>query len=352
MSTTAWDTFDREAFFAIPEPEPLVGNSVRDPLCSIPVGPAELDEDQSHAMSDAHPWHLNQPSPDIWHELWDLLAPYLVGVVVCNLDTGVNPHDVLPAPLAEESFIEGQSPRDGNGHGTHTASTSVAKDQLHGVAPGCQLLVAKVLSNGGSGSSSGIEAGLRWARQWRGSDGLKCDVRNLSLGGGARHAPTIDEIAIGFEKACLTNASAGNSGPSEATEGYPAKDPEVPSIGAYQENHRIAEFSSRGNITVACPGQAIRGASHRSSHEIVSMSGTSMACPFKTGVDALLIALRRASGLPQWRSMDVVVDVYKRYAIDAGAPGTDTAFGYGIPDVPAMITDMARFGREFFIKTL
>lgn len=343
-----YDSFDREHFLANPEPEPVFPDTADDPVYGIP--PDHEVHDMVASGITALPWHFTQPSEDVWNEIWDKIAPYIGGVVVATLDTGANPHDILPKPLAMESMISGQSPFDGNGHGTHTNSTSVAKDRRHGVAPGAQTIIIKVLSNQGSGSSSGIAAGNVFAGQWKGSDGLQVDVVNMSLGGGSRYAPTIDAIGKNFEKGILTNASAGNSGPSQGTEGYPARDPSVPSIGAIQENGAIANFSSRGGILVATPGQNIAGASYRSATGIVSMSGTSMSCPFKSGLDAILIALRRASGLPRWRSVQPVMDLYKSYAIDKGTPGYDTAFGNGVPDYQRLVQDLAKFGKDLFIK--
>lgn len=348
MQLNKYDTFDRARFLANPEPEPVFKNTVDDPICTIP--PDHVVHGLVSPMSaQSLPWHFTQPSEDAWRSIWDKIKGYIEYVVVANLDTGGNPHNILPKPLAMESFIQGQSPFDGNGHGTHTQSTSVAINGF-GVAPGAQLVVVKVLSNQGSGSSSGISDGNVFAGKWKGSDGLQVDVVNMSLGGGDKHQPTIDAIGANFQKGILTNCSAGNSGPNEGTEGWPARDPSVPSIGATQENGNIANFSSRGGILVACPGQNIQGASYQSQAGIVSMSGTSMSCPFKSGLDAIMIALRRASGLPRWRSVQPVFDLYKSYAIDRGAPGRDTSFGEGVVDYKKLVEDLSKFGKDLFIK--
>jgi len=347
LSLSDWKSFNHSAFFANPEPSVEYANTFEDPVCRIP--PDTVVHDMVMQGVAAMPWHFTQPSVEVWESIWDKIKGYIEYVVVANLDTGVNPHESLPEPVMMESMITNQSPFDGNGHGTHTASTSVANNRRLGVAPGAQLAVIKVLSNQGSGSSSGIAAGNRLARQWRGSDGLQIDVVNMSLGGGSKYQPTIDEIGLNFQDGILTNCSAGNSGPGEGTEGWPARDPSVPSIGATQENGTIANFSSRGGILVACPGQNIRGASYRGPTLEADMSGTSMSCPFKSGLDAILIALRRASGLPRWRSNQPVFDLYRSYAIDKGKPGRDTAFGDGIVDYRRLVEDMGKFGKDLFI---
>ena len=66
------------------------------------------------------------------------------------------------------SFVPGESTHDGNGHGTHTASTIVGTGAAsggteRGVAPGARLLVGKVLSDNGSGEDSWVIAGMEWA---------------------------------------------------------------------------------------------------------------------------------------------------------------------------------------------
>lgn len=349
----SWADFDFDDYFANPEPEPVLTNDDSDPPVTIPPDLIDHDLVVGAQMTDALPWHFDQPDGgDTWRAIWDAVKNYIEYVVIANLDTGVNPHAMLPEPLAEESFISGQSPRDGNGHGTHTTGTHSGNDHRHGVAPGSQILVVKVLSNRGSGSSSGIAAGNRWAGDWKGSDGLTCDVVNMSLGGGSRYAPTIDAITANWSKGILTNASAGNAGRANSV-GWPAKDPQCQAIAAYQQNGSIAGFSSRGpEVLVACPGQNIASADNRSRTGIRSMSGTSMSCPFKSGLDALLIALRRASGLPRWRDIQPVIDLYShpRYVEDRGNPGDDPSFGHGVPRYGRLVDDMANWGSDLFVS--
>ena len=348
---TDWNTFDhdRDLPALAKEREPVWADDKRDPIVTLP--PDETDEDQSAALSGEHPWHTSPA--EVWHNIWDITENYRPYIVFCDADTGVNPHDSLPKPLAERSFIQGQSPRDPNsGHGTHTTSTMCASMDL-GVCPGAQFIIAKVLSNGGSGSSSGIAAGIKWASEWRGPDGLRCVVGNLSLGGPSRYGPTIANIvaARNQDVPCWWFASAGNSG--LGGEGFPAKDPAVPSVAAHDRNNNIASFSSRGNVWIAAPGVNIIGASNRSRTGRVSMSGTSMSCPFISGLWGLVTCLQWASGRPRRWTRDDVRDVFfKAYAIDEGPAGWDRAWGHGRIDYQRMIRDMDRFGRDFVPKAM
>ena len=95
------------------------------------------------------------------------LAGKIAGSATC-LDTNGNPN---------QCSGNGQ---DDHGHGTHVAGIAAAKRNnghgVAGVAPDAQLLVAKVLDSGGSGSPNDITAGVKWVL----SQGAK--VVNLSLG--------------------------------------------------------------------------------------------------------------------------------------------------------------------------
>src|SRR5690606_33158514 len=109
-------------------------------------------------------WHLN---PEQWNAVWSRATG--AGTKIAILDTGYSKHEAGPVPIASRSFINGQSIVDGNGHGTHVAGTALGRKSSDGtpigMAPGADLIVGKVLSNGGSGGSNGIAAGIRWATE-------------------------------------------------------------------------------------------------------------------------------------------------------------------------------------------
>lgn len=273
-------------------------------------------------------WHF---PADVWEPVWAYARPLLLRskIRVAILDTGYTKHVYGPEPVASKSFIAGQSIVDGNGHGTHCIGTVLGENGI-GAAPGSQLLVGKVLSNGGSGPSSSIAAGIRWAVD------AGAHVISLSLGGGSSYGPTNEAIDYAFSKGCWVNAAAGNSGGSN-TVGWPAKYHGCLCCGAYQRNGTIANFSSGGpELDWACPGQDIISFSTNGSG-LRSMSGTSMATPYGSGVLAILYAQLLNEGYPIWSTTDDLRQFFKENMKDAGAPGFDIRFGMGIPVIDELI---------------
>lgn len=259
------------------------------------------------------------------------------GIKVAIGDTGYTKHVDGPTPIASRSFISGQSAlRDGNGHGTHCAGTALGRNGI-GVAPDADLIVFKCLSDQGSGSSTGIAQGIRWAAD------QGADVISLSLGGGGSDAETNRAIDYAFSLGCIVNAAAGNSGYNGSnTIGWPARYDGCLCCGAYRADGQIANFSSGGReMDAAAPGQDIISFS-RNGSGYVSMSGTSMATPFLSGVLALIVEVMRRQGKPQWKSTDAVRAFFKANLKDAGTPGFDPRFGHGIPVVDSLVQSLLR----------
>lgn len=145
------------------------------------------------------------------------------------------------------------SPRDSDGHGTHTASTAAgahvgnasflgyATGTARGMAPQARVAAYKVCWKDGCFASD-ILAGMDRAIQ----DGV--DVLSLSLGGGS--APYFhDTIAIGafaaVERGIFFSASAGNSGPTRASLANVA--PWIMTVGAGTLDRDFPAYATLGN---------------------------------------------------------------------------------------------------------
>lgn len=297
------------------------------PTYGIP--PDLVIDDMVMMAAPANLWHL--PTA-IWEKVWSRVTGN--GIKIAVLDTGYKDHPDLPTPIAMKSFVGGQSATDGHGHGTHCCGTALGRNGL-GVARDAQLIVGKVLSNGGSGSSSGIADGVRWAVD------QGADVISMSLGGGSSYGPTNTAIDYAWSKGCIVNAAAGNDGYRGGnTVGWPAKYANCVCCGSYQESGAISNFSSGGNeLDWACPGSNIVSCSLNGGYR--SMSGTSMATPFGSGVLALITELLRREGASRFQAANELRNFLAAVCQDKGDPGKDVRFGVGIPVASKIIEALA-----------
>ena len=290
-------------------------------------------------------------APVLWHlppEKWKQIHAIATGkhVVIGIGDTGYTRHEFGPEPIEARSFIIGQNWSDPqSGHGTHCAGTALGRydgDQPIGVAPDADLIVAKVLSNQGSGGSGGIAAGIRYMAD------AGADIISLSLGGGGSDSGTNAAIDYAFSKGCIVNAAAGNSGYNgRNTIGWPARYKGCICCASYASNGQISNFSSGGSeIDWACPGSSIVSFSN-TGRGYRTMSGTSMATPYGSGVLALIVEVMRRTGNPRWTAVDSVRAFFRNNMTDAGAPGFDVRFGMGIPVVDEILETLINNELEF-----
>lgn len=287
-------------------------------------------------------------APETWHlprSTWDKVRAISrgKGVTVAHLDTGLADHPDLPKPLVVKSFIPGEGPEDYNAHGTHVRGTTLARDPNIGVAPEADSQVMKVLSNSGSGSSSGIAAAIRYAVD------MGADVLSLSLGGGSRYEPTIDAIKYAISRGVWVIQAAGNSSFNGNTNtiGYPARAGYGTVVAALAENGRPASFSSGGSqMVVAAPGQNILSTSNRGSGYI-KMSGTSMATPYVAGLVALVVSIARSQGQPSMTTNEAMSRFFELNCTDLLTPGHDPATGFGMLDALSLVSKLSADNLKF-----
>ena len=208
------------------------------------------------------------------------------GQRVCVIDTGVDldhPDLNVDASSGFNAFTRGRDGRDlddGNGHGTHVSGTIAAIDNtigVVGVAAGATVVPIKVLSSSGSGSTSGVIAGVDHA-----GTGV-CSVANMSLGGGTSTA--LDDAVESASANVQFSLAAGNSG-DDANNYSPARvnGSNIYTISAIDSNDQFASFSNYGNppVDYAAPGVGVLSTYRNGGY--ATLSGTSMAAPHVAGI--------------------------------------------------------------------
>ncbi len=254
------------------------------------------------------------------------------GIHVYVLDTGIDSdHPDLEANLSTDGHAvescKGPGHRckqpwdDDHGHGTHVAGTVAAVDNgidVVGVAPEATLHAVKVLSNSGSGSRSGVIAGIDWVTHHVGSNGYGGKaVANMSLGGSGSKSGTCSSTGFSgsdsyHESICSSKnagvvfaVAAGNSN-ADAAEHVPAAyDDAVITVSATKEGDDWPYWSNWGDdsadwapwdsapVAIAAPGAGVLSTALGGG--TTTMSGTSMAAPHVAGAVALYLEANRPS---------------------------------------------------------
>ena len=285
----------------------------------IPAAAANVDPNQIDALAALEgvenvwydePVHtmLDSSVPIIGaNKVWQPLGNRGEGVTVCIIDTGIDSdHPDFAGRIGLTKDFSGKgSVEDGNGHGTHVASTvagtgAASNGKYVGVAPAASLMVAKALSDAGGGRMSDVMAGVEWAVQ----NGAQ--ILNLSLGSdgssdGRDALSTMCNAAVDAGKVVVV--AAGNAGPGANTVGSPGAAEKPITVGASTDTDGMANFSSRGPTAdgrvkpdISAPGSKIVAARATGTSmgtpvddKYTSAQGTSMATPHVAGLCALIL---------------------------------------------------------------
>lgn len=207
------------------------------------------------------------------------------GVNAYVIDTGVLQTHTEFGGRAVKGFdavTSGGAASDCNGHGTHVAGTIGSK--TYGVAKEVKLIAVRVLDCNGSGSTSGVIAGIDWVRR----NAVKPAVANMSLGGGASTA--LDSAVVAAINAGITFAIAGGNSNANACNYSPARVTAAITVGATTSTDARASYSNYGTcLDIFAPGSSIKSTWNTSTTAVNTISGTSMATPHVAGAAALYL---------------------------------------------------------------
>jgi subtilisin family serine protease len=155
---------------------------------------------------------------------------------------------------------------------------------VHGVAKGVRLYAVRVLNCSGSGTNSGVIAGVDWVTTNR----VLPAVANMSLGGSASTA--VDTAVNNSINAGVTFAVAAGNSNANACNYSPARAAAAITVGATTSSDARASYSNYGTcLDLFAPGSSITSAWYTSDSATNTISGTSMASPHVAGVAALYL---------------------------------------------------------------
>jgi subtilisin family serine protease len=203
------------------------------------------------------------------------------GVRAYIIDTGIRTTHTQFGSRASNVFDAfGGNGADCNGHGTHVAGT--VGGSTYGVAKSALLRGVRVLDCNGSGSTSGVIAGVDWVRV----NHIAPAVANMSLGGGVSSA--LDTAVNNLSNAGVTIAVAAGNSNANACNSSPARAANAITTGSTTTTDARSSFSNFGTcVDIFAPGSGILSAYFTSNTATATLSGTSMASPHVAGVAAL-----------------------------------------------------------------
>ncbi|MDP7086335.1 MAG: S8 family serine peptidase [Phycisphaerales bacterium] len=295
-------------------------------------------------------WALNQSNDMDMDapECWDMTFGDS-SIVVAILDDGIDQDhpDISQIPGADftDEGTGGDHTTVCDGHGSCVSGCVAATIDnnlgVTGVAPGCRVVAARIFNAiDFFGFCLGfIETTDAWivnGISWAANNGAR--VTNSSWGGGSPSSSVTTAFNQTRAAGVVHFGAAGNDSSSNIS--YPASLASLYAISAINSSGNLASFSTYGNgLAFSAPGEGILttdwvGSGGFDGGNYVTIDGTSFASPYAAGVAALVLSAD-ASLTP-----DEVGDIMAVSAMDRGASGYDTSYGYGVVNAAGAVAEV------------
>ena len=232
------------------------------------------------------------------------------------VDARVNANHPMLRHVRVSSKTFGVASSSGQEHGTAVAS------RIAEVAPGASIVVASVFSEFSNGQEMASVDAIAKALNWLSVSNVP--VINLSLAGPPN--PVLEAVTAKLiSRGHVLVAAVGNEGP-HASPQYPAAYDDVVGVTAVDSENQVYLYANQGKyVDFAAPGVNTRVATNE--HDLETVSGTSYAAP------VVAAALARRMDHPDRKLARKAERELANSAQDAGEPGRDPVYGYGIVSI-------------------
>lgn len=227
------------------------------------------------------------------------------GVDIYVLDSGINIDHHAFGGRAKIGFsMDGPGDltarSDADGHGTHAAA--IAAGDPFGVATGANVIGVKVMGAERVGTTAdalkGLDFAVRQHERRKGQEGFVGSVASLSWSVPQRSRLIDRAVDAAVDAGIHVSIAAGNRGAdacsnspsSQGGAGAEGQGGKAVTVGSVNGFDRVSDFSNTGPcVDVYAPGEAIVSAWVGGPAVVEVQDGTSMACPFVSGLMAYMM---------------------------------------------------------------
>lgn len=230
-------------------------------------------------------------------------------IKVAILDSGIDMHDELYTRqwIDFSDKVSGYKPVDNSGHGIAVAGPVAARISgfgMEGIASGAEIYSVKILDKENKANVSTVVKAIEWCIQ------NDMDIINMSFGMDGYSEILAEAVKKAYNKDILMVATAGND--AEQVQ-YPARFPEVLSVGSINAKLEASKFSDNSQTDLAAPGEDVQSIGFLGSFS--RASGTSFAASHVTGVAAAVKSADKSLSASQ------LMEVLKESAVSLGDDG-------------------------------